>query len=155
MKSHLNRLFRYVAWADARSLASLRAASDAHGEGLPLFSHILAAEHVWLSRLEKREPRLPVWPTLSFDECEKLAAENALGYENFLADMTEEQLKALVHYKTSKGQEFSTPAIDILMQVNTHGAYHRGQISRIISRSGGQAINTDFITFTREVEPDA
>lgn len=153
MKAHLARLFRYVSWADKRSLASLRSAPAAHDEGLPLFAHVLAAEHVWLSRLAHREPRLAVWPTLSLDECETLATENASGYRDFLTNAAEEKLGALVHYKTSRGQSFSTPAIDILMQVNTHGAYHRGQISRIISRSGGAAVNTDFITFAREVEP--
>ncbi|MBL8995593.1 MAG: DinB family protein [Spirochaetia bacterium] len=153
MKSHLQRLFRYIAWADKRSLTALKDAPTAHAEGLPLFAHILSAEHVWLSRLLKREPRLPVWPTLSLDECEALLNENEKGYRDFLSGATDIEISAPVHYQNTKGQEFSTPAIDILMQVNTHGAYHRGQISRIISRNGGVAVNTDFITFARDVEP--
>lgn len=153
MKAHLQRLFRYVAWADKRSFAALQNAPATHSEGLPLLSHVLAAEHVWLSRLLKREPRLPVWPTLTLEECEKLAAENENGYRDFFSRSTDEPFGTLVHYKNTKGQEFSTPAIDILMQVSTHGAYHRGQISRIIRQSGGAAVNTDFITFAREVEP--
>ena len=33
------------------------------------------------------------------------------------------------------------------------GLYHRGQIAKAIGRSGGVAVNTDFITFVREAEP--
>jgi len=153
MKTHFQRVFHFIAWADKRSLAALRNTPAAHTEGLPLFAHVLAAEHVWLSRLLKREPRHPVWPTLSLDECEALAAENEKGYRDFFNQALESQFETLVQYKTTKGQAFSTPAIDILMQVNTHGAYHRGQISRIIGQSGGVAVNTDFITFAREAEP--
>ena len=152
MKSYLERMFYYVAWADQRSLGALRAAPAAHEEALPLMAHVLAAEHVWLSRLHGREPRRAVWPTLSVDECEMLAKENESGYRAFLAQLSEPQLSELIHYRNSQGQEFATPVIDILTQVITHGPYHRGQIAKIIGRAGGTAVNTDFITFAREAE---
>jgi len=39
---------------------------------------------------------------------------------------------------------------DILTQVATHGAYHRGQIAKAIRRGGGTPADTDFIIFVRE-----
>ena len=57
-----------------------------------------------------------------------------------------------VRYRNAAGQEFATSMIDILSQVITHGPYHRGQIAKIVARSGGTPINTDFIMFTRDVE---
>jgi uncharacterized damage-inducible protein DinB len=118
-------------------------------------AHLLAAEHVWLARLERQEPRHPVCPALTLDECEALAAENEAGYRAFLGRLGDDQLSAAVRYRTTRGEEFATPVIDILTQVVTHGAYHRGQIARVIGRGGGVAVNTDFITFAREAEPAA
>lgn len=150
MKSHLERLFRFVTWADRRTLESVKATTAAQTEALPVLAHIFAAEHVWLSRLEQREPRHIVWPTLTLDECEQLAAENAAGYCAFVEKLSDEQLTEVMHYRNAAGQEFATPVLDILLQVITHGGYHRGQIAKIIGRAGGTAINTDFIMFARE-----
>jgi uncharacterized damage-inducible protein DinB len=143
-------LFRYTAWADQRCLAALRAAPAAQAEALPLLAHLLAAEHVWLSRLQQREPRFAVWPTLGLDECAALAAENEAGYREYLSQLNDERLHQPIRYRTSQGLECESTPQDILMQVVTHGPYHRGQIAKVIGRSGGAAINTDYITFTRD-----
>lgn len=150
MKTYLATLFRYLAWADRRTCQSLRAVPAAHAEGLPLLAHLLAAEHVWLARLEQREPRHPVWPALGLDACDALAAENEAGYRTFLEGLREDQLDQPIHYRTSRGQECVTPVLDILTQVVTHGPYHRGQIAKAIGRAGGSPANTDYITFVRE-----
>jgi uncharacterized damage-inducible protein DinB len=151
VKSHLQTLFRYVAWADRRVLAALRETPAAQAEALPLLAHLLAAEHVWLSRLLQREQQHPVWPTLDLDACESLLAENEAGYRDYLAELADDQFSAVVSYKTSQGQPMSSTVLDILTQVFTHGPYHRGQIAKIIGRTGGTAINTDYIMFSREV----
>lgn len=150
MKLYLERLFRFVAWADRRVIESVRATPAAQIEALPLLAHMFAAEHVWLSRLEEREPRHAVWPTLTLDECAQLAAENETGYSAYLQKIDDDQLAAVMTYRNAAGQEFATPVLDILLQVITHGGYHRGQIAKLIGRSGGTAINTDFIMFARE-----
>ncbi|QDU25634.1 DinB family protein [Anatilimnocola aggregata] len=150
MKPYLQRMFRYVAWADQRTLATVRVTAAAQAEALPLMAHLLAAEHVWLSRLQQREPRHAVWPALTLDECEQLAAENEAGYCEFLENLAENHLIDMKHYRNAAGQEFATLVIDILTQVIAHGPYHRGQIAKIIGRHGGTVPSTDFIIFTRE-----
>lgn len=150
MKAHLQRLFCFVFWADRRTLESVRSTPAAHAEALPLLAHMVAAEHVWLARLEQREPRLAVWPTLTLAECTQFVAENETGYRALIDRLNDNQLAEVVHYRNAAGQEFATPVLDILLQVITHGGYHRGQIAKIIGRTGGTAINTDFIMFTRE-----
>ena len=151
MHEHLQRMYRYVSWADRKSIEALRAGPmPAVAEALPLFAHVLAAEHVWLARLEQRDPRHPVWPTLSLVDCEQLAAENEAGYRAFLEKLGEDQLAEVRQYRNAAGQEFSTPVIDILLQVFSHGGYHRGQMAKIIARHGGTPLATDFIVFARE-----
>ena len=136
-------------WADAQLLPALAACPAAHAEALPLFGHVLAAEHVWLSRLEKREARVPVWPTLSIDECQSLAAENSAAYRAYAAGLDDARLAEVLNYRTQAGQEMSTAVIDILTHVVIHGAYHRGQVAKMIGKTGVSAPTTDFIAYVR------
>lgn len=148
-------MFRSMSWGDRQTIAAVRDAPAARAEALPLLAHVLAAEEVWLARLQRRDARLPVWPVLSIAGCQRVAAENEAGYATLLARMDESQLSAIVHYQNQTGRTFDTPVIDILTHVVIHGAYHRGQIAKILGRMGAASPNTDFITFAREVEPVA
>lgn len=154
MIAHFARMFRYVAWADRRTLAALRKTPAAHADALPLFAHLMAAGHVWLSRLEGRDARFPIWPTLALDECDALLAENDASYRAFVAHLDDELLAQAVHYRNAAGAEGTSSVADILTQVLLHGPYHRGQIAKIVGRAGGGPVpSTDFITWVREGEP--
>lgn len=152
MKAHLERMIRWMAWADRRVMEALRSQPGNRGESLPLLAHLLAAEHIWLARLNGREPVHPVWPQLDLAECEKLADENAAGYAGLIRQTDEAGLQAAVRYRNSQGEEFRTAAIDILTQVLSHGAYHRGQVVRELKENGGRAASTDYITFVRSAD---
>ena len=91
---------------------------------------------------------MPVWPTLSLAECETLAAQNASGYTEYLEKLTDSGLASRVRYRNTKGDEYTNSVLDILTHVVIHGAYHRGQIARIIGRAGGQTPNTDYIAYS-------
>jgi uncharacterized damage-inducible protein DinB len=153
MKEHVARMLRAMAWADGQVLKSLRDCPAAWPEALGLLAHVLAAEHVWLSRLERREPTQPVWPTLSLTECEVLAAENAASYAEYIDRRADTDFVSVIRYRNTKGEEFGNTVLDILTQVVIHGAYHRGQIAKAIGRAGGQSVITDYIIFARSVEP--
>lgn len=150
MKAYFQRLLAYAAWASRRVISAVRATPEAHAEAMPLLAHMLAAEHVWLARLEHREPTHAVWPTLSLEQCAALADENQAGYQAFLSQLDESRLTELIRYSNSRGDSFATSVADILTHVALHGPYHRGQLAKIIARCGGTAINTDFIMFERE-----
>jgi uncharacterized damage-inducible protein DinB len=152
MKAHLERMLNAMTWADAQLLAAIRDHAGTQAEALPLFGHVLAAEEAWLARLEARPQRCPVWPTLSVAECETLAAENARGYQSYFERLTESDLASVVHYRNTKGDLYANYVLDILTHVVIHGAYHRGQIARIIGRGGGQSPNTDYIAYIRSLE---
>ena len=153
MKAHVERMLHSMAWADQQVLAALRACPAAQAEALPLLAHLLAAEHIWLSRLTHREASHPVWPQLTLAECANLAQENAAGYLALVGRLSASDLGAVLRYRNTKGEEFVTPVIDILTHVVIHGAYHRGQIAKALGRAGTPAVNTDYITFARSVAP--
>jgi uncharacterized damage-inducible protein DinB len=153
MNTHIKRMLRAMSWADRQTLAAVRDCPAAEAEALPLLAHLMGAEHIWLSRLRNQPSVHSVWPKLSMTECEKLADENAAGYESFVNGLGGNDLSAAIRYRNSQGDEFADTVIDILTHVVIHGAYHRGQVAKVLGRAGVAAVSTDYITFTRSIEP--
>lgn len=149
IKDHFARLFRHLEWADARVLASLRAARNQQQRNLELFAHILGSEHNWLSRINGTVARVAIWPILTLDECERLAAENVSAFNELVSGLTPELLQKRVTYKNSAGDQFTSTIEDMLTHVTLHGAYHRGQIASSIRASGDTPNATDYIAFVR------
>jgi uncharacterized damage-inducible protein DinB len=149
MLDHLAKLFDHLEWADARALEGLRADPGSDPRALELYAHVLGAEHVWLTRVRQRPPRVAVWPTLSLDQCSALAAENATGFRALLADLGGDDLAREVPYVNSAGQAFRSAIGDILLHVALHGAYHRGQVALVVRAAGGTPSPTDYIAFVR------
>src|SRR5438128_4198793 len=77
MLEYLGRLFAYVDWANRAVLAALRSAPNLPPRSLRLMAHVLSAEGLWLTRLKRQKPALPVWPELALAQCE--AKADALG----------------------------------------------------------------------------
>ena len=49
-----------------------------------------------------------------------------------MGGLSEADLEEKVEYRNTKNEEFATPLVNILTHVVIHGAYHRGQIARVI-----------------------
>lgn len=58
--SLLHSLFAHAEWANARVLESLSQGPDADPLALAQYAHLLAAEHVWLARIEGRGGSVPI-----------------------------------------------------------------------------------------------
>ena len=149
MKDHFRKLYKHLAWADARVLQSLRASQSVLKKDLDLYSHILGSEHVWLSRIKGTPARVAVWPSLTLDECERLAVENAAAFDEMISGLTQEECATPVTYRNSAGDQFTSTLEDILTHVSLHGAYHRGQIAASIRAAGDTPSPTDYIAFAR------
>jgi len=150
----LARLLDHLEWANLRVLEAARDAGSPHA--LRLLAHLLAAERVWLARIEKGDSsELEIWPDLGFDECAALLERNVAALRRLLETSSEAELERRATYRNSKGEEFRTPVGEILLHVLLHGSYHRGQIALRMRDAGDEPVNTDFITFVRErPEPD-
>ena len=135
--------------ADTRVLASLRAAQNPRQKDCELYSHILGAEHVWLSRINGTTARFSVWPVLSLDECESVGKENFAAFNDLAGRLTPELLQKAITYRNSAGDQFTSTLEDMLTQVVLHAAYHRGQIAASIRAGGDTPTPTDYIAFVR------
>jgi uncharacterized damage-inducible protein DinB len=143
----LEQLFEHNWWAHDALLAELhREAPDA--DTLKLFAHVVAAEHLWLSRIDLVKPRVAVWPTLTLEEIAALERENRARVRELL-NRPDDSRAQRVHYRNSAGNEFDNTVGDILTHVAMHGHYHRGQIARAMRAAGREPVYTDFIGFVR------
>ena len=149
MRDHFRKLYEHVAWADARVLQSLRAAHTVLKKDLDLYAHILGSEHVWLSRIRGTPAQVAVWPSLTLDEAERLAAENTAAFNKVISELTQENRGTPVTYRNSAGEQFTSTLEDILTHVSLHAAYHRGQIAASIRAAGDVPSPTDYIAFAR------
>lgn len=146
--NHLRTLLDHMAWADERVLESLRQPAVPQ-RALDLFAHVLGAEHVWLARLEQRPRTVPVWPVMTVDECAQLAGEHRRAFRAYLDRLTSDDLRRIVHYRNSAGDEFDNAIEDILVHVAMHGTYHRGQVTLLVRDAGAEPQPTDYIAFVR------
>lgn len=138
----------HLGWADRRVFDAVRD-TTADPAAVELLSHVLAAEHIWLTRLVGQPAVVPVWPILSLADCQRLAEENLAGLQAFVAGLSPAALREDIVYTNTAGQTYRTPTEDILLHVCLHGAYHRGQIAMVLKGSGGTPAPTDYIAYIR------
>jgi uncharacterized damage-inducible protein DinB len=144
----LVQLYEHNWWAHDELLAELRRQAP-DPETLRLFAHIVAAEHLWLSRIDMVKPRVAVWPALSLDEIAALESENRRRIRELLRRPDDSRAQR-IYYRNSAGNEFENGVADILAHVAMHGHYHRGQIARAMRAAGREPVYTDFIGFVRK-----
>ncbi|HEY0406897.1 MAG TPA: DinB family protein [Pyrinomonadaceae bacterium] len=146
------KLFAFDEWANARILAALKSAATRNEKAQTLLAHVLISEKIWLLRLKGEDTsKVDKSPELSIDECESLAREVRRAYVDYLSSLSESDLDSKLTYRNFAGAEYHTPVRDILLHVAQHGTYHRGQIATAVRGAGATPVNTDFITFVREV----
>ena len=148
--SILHRLYAHMAWADDRALTSLREMTTPPSQAVDMYAHILGAEHEWLCRIQSRRATHAIWPKLTLAKCAALAKENHSAFMQLATDTMGEGGQRMITYKNSSGTEHTTSLEDILLHVAQHGVYHRGQVALLVRASGGTAMPTDYIVFTRE-----
>jgi uncharacterized damage-inducible protein DinB len=149
MSEILPRLFEHLKWADERVHASLVDAANPPPHTLDLFAHVIATEHVWLSRILGEPSDLPAWPRLSLAQCAELAKRNTAEFSALVESLDETALDSGITYRNSVGAEYTNTPRDILVHVALHGAYHRGQIAAAVRAGGDTPASTDYIAFVR------
>jgi|SRR5437667_12363971 len=148
--SDFRRLFVYDAWANHEALVALRATEAKPPRSLQFMAHIVAAERLWLERLEQRPQTLPVWPDFTLEQCDSQATELASLWENFLEGRAAAALLNGISYTNSKGENWTSRVDDVLLHVIMHSAYHRGQIASDMRAAGFTPAYTDFIHAIRQ-----
>ena len=149
MTDYLSRLIRYDIWANREVLDSLEQ-SPPPSKSLRWMAHILGAEHLWMARLRRRQPALPVWPDLDVEQCGTQLDELSRLWPAYLRGLTRERLGDTISYTNSKGEAWTNTVEEILTHVTIHSAYHRGQIAADLRSAGSSPAYTDYIHAVRQ-----
>jgi uncharacterized damage-inducible protein DinB len=149
--AYLRRQFTYNSWANSAVFAGMNAEEPSPQllRPLQLLAHIVAAERLWLERIQHQPQSLAVWPDFTLSQCELQIAEIANLWDHYLAQLSSTALAQPIAYSNSKGESWTNTVQDVLTHVLFHSAYHRGQIAILIRASGRTPAYTDFIHSVR------
>ncbi|HEX8813903.1 MAG TPA: DinB family protein [Terriglobales bacterium] len=150
MIDHLRRMFSYNNWANQQVLSALEALGSPPAQALKLLAHIVAAERLWLERLQSQPQTFPVWPEFSLPECKRETDRLHQLWPRYLSTLAEPGLAAEIDYKNTRGENWSNTRGDILEHVIIHSAHHRGQIVALIRATGNVPPTLDFIHAVRQ-----
>lgn len=152
MQKHLIEQFRYEAWANTEIVEATQPLLEIPENIEAIFSHLLAAQKIWLARLQDKQSSLQVWETFPRTEWQAHITANSQNLIAYLEVLSEDELVALVHYQNSKGASFSTTRQDILTHLLLHSAYHRGQIVLLLKGLISNLPATDYIFYLRNLK---
>jgi uncharacterized damage-inducible protein DinB len=153
--------YDYNEWANAR-LVGVMAGLDERQLTAPLvssyptvlatFGHIVAAEWIWLSRLQGTSPTaFPEWLTdASFSLLRAKLEEVEADRRGLLLEFAQERLNQDLNYHLLSGEAHATRTLDVLLHVVNHSTYHRGQLTTMLRQVGATPVSTDLILFKRE-----
>lgn len=150
IEDHFRRLLDYDYWANRETLSSMKAAGQPAGRSLQLFSHLIAAEGVWIERVTGKKRGVAVWPELTLEQCEAELAAVRSAWRDYLNGPAGSDAQRIVTYTNTKGEAWQSTLAEILTQMILHSAYHRGQIASEVRMSGNTPAYTDFIHCARQ-----
>lgn len=145
----LQQTWNHAFWADGQLLEAVTSNGAAPDEAIREYAHIIGTEEVWLARLERREPLLVVWPSVSPSDLERMIRQTHERWGAYLAGLQESAIQNSVTYTNSAGRQFENTVGDILVHVLLHGQYHRGKVNLMLRKSGLKPAPVDYIAFVR------
>lgn len=147
MKPFFKELFQYSFTMNQQLIEELKH-NEAHfsEKALELLNHIINAQQIWNSRIKSVPEPTKVWELHPSVQLETINKNN---YQQSLAILDEMELDHNIHYKNSRGQEFTNTVRDILFHVINHSTYHRAQIATEMKQAGLKPLTTDYIFYKR------
>jgi len=161
-RDHIAILYDYNYWANARVLDATAKVSReqftaparlSHGSLRGALVHALGTEIVWRSRCQDglSLPALPAeseLPTLEALRARWTEEERTM--RGYLASLTDEDLRAKLHYKNTKGVPFENVLWHVLAHVVNHGTQFRGEAAIALTEYGRSPGDLDMLVFFRE-----
>ena len=161
LSEQIRNLFLFNIWAWERVFASVHQLDDAtYHAPRQLFEktihatlvHCLAAEYIWLKRVQGRSPKSLFCPQDFADakEIQQRQAVIADDWQSYLAGLSEEDFDREVIYLNTRGEQFVVPLKDICQHVVNHAVEHRSQITPVLYYEGVPTKPLDFVLYCLE-----
>jgi uncharacterized damage-inducible protein DinB len=148
MKSHLARMARYNAWANARLYAAARSLpEESYRRNVGAFfgslhgtlNHLLVADRIWMRRFTGIGDHPEKLNAILFDDLPSLEAarkEEDGRIIRYVDALLEEDVSKDLNYSTTNGVRHSNPLGDALAHFFNHQTHHRGQAHAILTVLG-------------------
>ena len=142
----LSKFIRYTQVADSLVIDTFLNSDKNIPQAEALFSHILNAQHIWISRIHEVPPEYERFDIHPLSEFRKMHDLNITQLKQIFET---EDLDKIVRYSNSLGT-FEDYLSHILLHVANHSTYHRAQIASHFKQNGIMPPVTDFIWLQRE-----
>jgi uncharacterized damage-inducible protein DinB len=159
LRHHCQLMARYHRWATDKLYAEIDQLDEHEYRGeTGLFfgsvhatlNHLLLVDHVWHGRLVQAPfPLTSLRDIVEDDRAalrERLLARGALWLD-YLAGLDDAALAGVAHFHKIDGTPATLPRASCVLHVFNHGTHHRGQLSAVLTRVGGQAPEMDLPYF--------
>ena len=145
MKETLIKQINFEHWANTELLKTLYKANPLDERAQLLFSHILSAGNMWMSRIKGTAFTTTLFQERTLAECETLLKENTAMWLAYLDAASEEELNRIVEFVFPiDGTKRRIKVSDAIFHITQHSSYHRGQI---VSRIKGSVEPLPLVTY--------
>lgn len=146
MREYFKQIFEHEHWANLKVLESIICASETPQRAIEIFSHTIAAQRIWLDRINGNVTELKVWEV--FDK-EIMLELLEINYTDINKIIDTQDFEQLIAYKTTTGQHFTSTINQILSHLALHASYHRGQVVLLLKGKVETLPATDYILYIR------
>jgi uncharacterized damage-inducible protein DinB len=138
----LQSLFKYKAWANEELFAELAKLDvDTHATerhtAIRLMNHIYVVDRIFaghLSGVAHGYSATNTADTPTLEALREAVAETDRWYVQYVSELDPSQLSQTLPFVFTDGANGTMSREEMLVHVNTHGAYHRGAVGRIMAQ---------------------
>ncbi len=154
MPHKLIKHFEFEHWSNTMILHSLKALKENDQRALLLFSHLLSSHCMWLCRVNKTAFTCALFEERTLEACEKLMDENLQGWQQYLANKTDDDLLEKIEFMSAWEINPSKRVMtieDAITHLINHSSYHRGQIVASIKGKVDELPLSTYIMFASTI----
>jgi uncharacterized damage-inducible protein DinB len=150
MEKHFKKLNEYNDWANRMVLRAMNSANELEPRILTLYNHILAAQKLWLGRIDGSDySSISAWTEFGLEELDELRQASNADLTSFLDSLGNGDLQKTIQYQDTEGNPYENSLEDILTHLFNHSTYHRAQINQLLRKGGAEPAINDYIMFVR------
>jgi len=143
----LKELLKYTEIADKVVIDTFVNNAADMPEAIGLFSHILNAQHIWISRINYQQQQ---YERFAIHQRSDFLTIHKSNIANLYQILETKNLAEEINYANSNGGKFINTVSDILIHVVNHSTYHRGQVATQFRLKDVAPPVTDYIFLKRE-----
>ena len=149
MKKHFLTLLDYEKWANDHIITLTQKVESLPPKVKAIFSHLFNAHMIWYNRLTEQTNSTSVWAASEPNEWQQISDRHMQLFQAYIQKLEDEDFSNQIHYKNSKGRQYSSTIYEVLTHLSIHSSYHRGQIVVLLRPMVDEVPATDFIFYLR------